>query len=55
MTKDIGYAINEGAKFGLPLQTAVPALQVFKDAVGQGLGDQDFSAVVKGMKADRKN
>ena len=27
--------------------TAAPALDVFKRAVGQGLGDQDFSAVVK--------
>lgn len=49
MTKDIGYAIHEGAKCGLPLQTAVPALEVFKNAVGQGLGDQDFSAVVKSV------
>lgn len=49
MTKDIGYAIHEGAKCGLPLQTAVPALEVFKNAVGQGLGDLDFSAVVKSV------
>jgi 3-hydroxyisobutyrate dehydrogenase len=49
MTKDIGYAIHEGAKCGLTLQTAVPALEVFKNAVGQGLGDQDFSAVVKSV------
>jgi 3-hydroxyisobutyrate dehydrogenase len=55
MTKDIGYAINEAAKCGLPLQTAAPALEVFKYAVGQGLGDQDFSAVVKGIKAERTN
>ena len=49
MTKDIGYAIYEGAKCGLPLQTAVPALGVFKNAVGEGLGDLDFSAVVKSV------
>ena len=47
MTKDIGYAINEARRFGVPLQTAVPALQVFKHAVEKGLGDQDFSAVLK--------
>jgi 3-hydroxyisobutyrate dehydrogenase len=47
MTKDIGYAINEGERFGVSLQTAAPALEVFKRALGQGLGDQDFSAVVK--------
>jgi 3-hydroxyisobutyrate dehydrogenase len=50
MTKDIGYAINEGAKCGVPLQTAAPALEVFKHAIDQGLGDQDFSAVVKSVQ-----
>ena len=29
--------------------TAAPALEVFKNAVGQGLGDQDFSTVVKSV------
>jgi 3-hydroxyisobutyrate dehydrogenase len=47
MTKDIGYAINEAGRVGVPLQTAVPALEVFKNAVEKGLGDQDFSAVVR--------
>ncbi len=50
MTKDIGYAIHEGAKCGHPLQTALPALEIFKKAVGQGLGDQDFSAVVRSVE-----
>src|SRR5579864_60640 len=49
MAKDIRYAINEAAKCGLPLQTATPALEVFKHAVGEGLGEQDFSAVVKSV------
>jgi 3-hydroxyisobutyrate dehydrogenase-like beta-hydroxyacid dehydrogenase len=49
MAKDIGYAIHEGERCGLPLQTAAPALEVFKRAVRQGLGDQDFSAVVKSV------
>lgn len=49
MTKDIGYAIKEGATRGLPLETAAPALAVFKHAVNQGLGEQDFSAVVKSV------
>jgi 3-hydroxyisobutyrate dehydrogenase len=49
MTKDVGYAAKEGAKYGLPLRTAAPALEVFKNAVEQGLGDQDFSAVVKSI------
>ena len=50
MTKDIGYAINEASKCGLPLRTAAPALEVFKHAVDQGLGDLDFSAVVKSVQ-----
>jgi 3-hydroxyisobutyrate dehydrogenase len=47
MAKDIGYAINEAGRIGVPLQTALPALDVFRNAVEKGLGDQDFSAVVK--------
>jgi 3-hydroxyisobutyrate dehydrogenase len=50
MTKDIGYAMNEASNCGLALQTAAPALEVFKHAVDQGLGDLDFSAVVKSVR-----
>lgn len=50
MTKDIGYAMREAATNRLNLQTAAPALEVFKHAVAEGLGDQDFSAVVKSVK-----
>jgi len=49
MTKDLGYAIKEAKTYGAPLRTAVPALEVFKQALAKGLGDQDFSAVVKGI------
>jgi len=49
MTKDIGYAMQEGERCGRPLQTAAPAFELFKRAVDQGLGDQDFSAVVKSV------
>ena len=49
MTKDIGYAIKEAETCGVPLQTAVPALDVFRLAVEKGLGEQDFSAVVKAV------
>ena len=47
MTKDIAYAMNEAGRVGVPLQTAIPALQLFKNAVEKGLGDEDFSAVLK--------
>lgn len=49
MTKDIGYAIKEAEGVGVPLRTAVPAAEVFRQALGKGLGEQDFSAVIKGV------
>jgi 3-hydroxyisobutyrate dehydrogenase len=50
MSKDIQYAIEEAANCGSSLQTAVPALEIFKQAVEKGFGDQDFSAVVKSLR-----
>lgn len=47
MAKDIGYAMNEARSKGTSLQTAAPALEIFKRAASDGLGDQDFSAVIK--------
>ena len=52
MAKDIGYAIDEAAKGGMQLKTASSALEIFKRAIGEGLGDQDFSAVVKSQRHD---
>lgn len=49
MTKDIGYAIKEAESVGVPLRTAVPAAEVFRHALGKGFGEQDFSAVIKGV------
>lgn len=49
MAKDIGYAIREASALGLTLQTAAPALEVFQHATDKGLGDQDFSAVLKSL------
>jgi 3-hydroxyisobutyrate dehydrogenase len=50
MSKDISYAMKEAERNGSHLQTAAPALSVFRHAVDLGLGDQDFSAVVKSVK-----
>jgi 3-hydroxyisobutyrate dehydrogenase len=47
MTKDLGYAISEAKSAGASLKTAAPALEVFQHAATEGLGDLDFSAVVK--------
>ena len=47
MAKDIGYAIDDASKNGISLQTAAAALSVFKQAIAEGHGDEDFSAVSK--------
>jgi 3-hydroxyisobutyrate dehydrogenase len=46
MAKDLGYAYNEGEKDHVDLRTASAALEVFKNAIASGHGDQDFSAVI---------
>ncbi len=50
MAKDLGYAIDEASHRGLDLKTASSALAVFKHAIAQGHGDEDFSAVVKSLR-----
>lgn len=50
MAKDLGYAIDQGSRFGQNLQTASSALAIFKDAIAKGYGDQDFSAVIKSQQ-----
>lgn len=52
MMKDVGYAMREASNNHFTLQTAAPALEVFKVAVGKGLGDQDFSAVIKALREE---
>ncbi len=51
MAKDLGYAIHEASERGLSLQTARSALEVFKQGVAKGHGDEDFSAVVKALQS----
>jgi 3-hydroxyisobutyrate dehydrogenase len=50
MAKDLTYAVAEGARHGLDLQTAAAALAVFKDAIAQGYGEEDLSAVIKSSR-----
>jgi 3-hydroxyisobutyrate dehydrogenase len=47
MAKDLGYAIREGSRHDIALKTAAGALAVFQDAIANGYGDQDFSAVIE--------
>jgi len=50
MAKDISYALREASTKGISLQTAAAALAVFQQAIAQGHGDEDFSAVSKSSK-----
>jgi 3-hydroxyisobutyrate dehydrogenase len=47
MAKDLSYALNEAQAMGLSFQTASAALSVFKRAIADGFGDEDFAAVTK--------
>lgn len=47
MAKDIAYAVADASKNGIALKTAAAALSIFKQAIAEGLGDEDFSAVSK--------
>jgi 3-hydroxyisobutyrate dehydrogenase len=47
MAKDLSYALDNAFDKGIALETAGAALRVFKHALSQGHGDEDFSAVVK--------
>ena len=47
MAKDLGYAIHEGKKLSVELNTAAAALGSFQKSIAAGLGDKDMSAVVK--------
>jgi 3-hydroxyisobutyrate dehydrogenase len=49
MAKDVGYAIKEAKERGLTLPTAAAALSVFQDAIENGRGEEDFTAVVKAV------
>jgi 3-hydroxyisobutyrate dehydrogenase len=47
MAKDLAYALQGASTKGISLQTAAAALTVFQQAIAEGLGDEDFSAVSK--------
>ena len=50
MTKDIGYAIQEGRTRGQTLATAEVALQLFQRAMAQGRGDEDMAVMIEPMR-----
>ena len=50
MTKDLGYALQEGSKQSLELKTAAAALERFQRGIAAGHGDQDMAAVVEPVR-----
>jgi 3-hydroxyisobutyrate dehydrogenase len=54
MAKDLSYALRNAADKGISLQTAAAALSIFQQAIAEGHGDEDFSAVSK-SSAKRSN
>lgn len=47
MAKDLSYAVTEASSKKISLQTAAAALSIFKLAITEGHGDEDFSAVTR--------
>ena len=50
MAKDLTYALAEGRRYGLSLSTVASALEVLKQAVAAGHGEEDFSALVEPLR-----
>jgi 3-hydroxyisobutyrate dehydrogenase len=50
MTKDLGYALNEGEKLSTELTTVEAALLVFKNAIAAGHADKDMSAIIEPLR-----
>jgi 3-hydroxyisobutyrate dehydrogenase len=50
LAKDIRYAENEAASCDVELSTAMAARRLFENAVEQGYGDQDMSAVIEPVR-----
>jgi 3-hydroxyisobutyrate dehydrogenase len=50
MAKDLRYAVQEGKKNSVELETAAVALKRFQAAIGANLGDKDMAAVVETLR-----
>jgi 3-hydroxyisobutyrate dehydrogenase len=54
MAKDLTYAVDGASGAGVSLPLATAALDVFRQAIAAGHGDEDFAAVTKLPHAQRK-
>jgi 3-hydroxyisobutyrate dehydrogenase len=50
MRKDLAYAVDEAARYQLPLQTAMTARDLFQKAIDAGWGGSDMAAVRETLK-----
>jgi len=50
MAKDLTYAREEGARHGVAMNTASPAIADFEKAIAAGYGEKDFSAVIPALQ-----
>jgi 3-hydroxyisobutyrate dehydrogenase len=50
MAKDLTYAREEGARHGITMNTATPAIADFEKAIAAGYGEKDFSAVIPALQ-----
>ncbi len=50
MAKDLAYAIEEGRRLGVALETASAALKEFRHASSEGHGAEDMSSVVEPLR-----
>jgi|HubBroStandDraft_6_1064221.scaffolds.fasta_scaffold15595_4 3-hydroxyisobutyrate dehydrogenase len=54
MAKDLSYAIGEASHHHIDLRTAAGGLAVFQDAIANGYGEKDFSAVIESSARSAK-
>jgi 3-hydroxyisobutyrate dehydrogenase len=54
MAKDLSYAIGEASHHHIDLRTAAGGLAVFQDAITNGYGEKDFSAVIESSARSAK-
>jgi 3-hydroxyisobutyrate dehydrogenase len=50
MHKDLSYALDEASRHNVPLPTVAAAREIYRLALGQGFGDQDFAAVTEALR-----
>ena len=50
MAKDLTYALGEARRHGLSLSTVAAALEIHKQAIASGRGEEDFSAIVEPLR-----